>query len=551
MAVFYRKYRPQKFSDLVGQDNVCETLLAQLSSGKISHGYLFWGPRGTGKTSTARIFAKAVNCQATGGKVEKGAKGIEVKFGEPCNKCQSCLSISDGSNLDLIEIDAASNRGIDEIRDLREKIKLSPVSSRFKVYIIDEAHMLTTEAFNALLKTLEEPPAHAIFILCTTSANKLPATIISRLTRVPFSRAVDRDIASALKKIVKAEGLAVDDGAFLEIAKIADGSYRDAVSLLDQLGSKGTKITADDVFKLGGPSGWQELFEFAQILTDRDLAQGVKFVEKLGENDVDIPLFIKDSVELFEKLLVLETVGEGEILTGLDKKQKEDTLKLASDLSLGQIQNIMKLLLIAESEIKIYPLPKIPLLLAVCKICPEKQESETEETRDENRREAVAVSVAVAPDVKGEAKIEEVKPELKKRVQAGDPADEVFPISRGKGKIKSLSEIEKNWNLFLDKVKAVNVHLSAALRNTRPVGIADDIVTIEVFYRFHKDKFEEPKVYKMLLDFMNEIYLTNVGLKFMLAERKSKTVPPAVVKSDLVDVSGEDLSAIAQEIFSK
>src|SRR5579872_7513583 len=227
MAVFYRKYRPQKFSDLVGQRDIVETLLAQLASGKIAHGYLFAGPRGSGKTSTARIFAKSVNCLSY----------KDSKFGEPCNKCQSCLAISDGSNLDLFEIDAASNRGIDEIRDLREKIKLSPVSSRFKVYIIDEAHMLTTEAFNALLKTLEEPPKHAIFILCTTASSKLPPTIISRLSRFNFKRATEDEIVAAISKIAKAEKVDIDKEAFFAVAKAADGSFRDAVSLFDQLAS--------------------------------------------------------------------------------------------------------------------------------------------------------------------------------------------------------------------------------------------------------------------------------------------------------------------------
>ncbi|MBI3283164.1 DNA polymerase III subunit gamma/tau, partial [Candidatus Curtissbacteria bacterium] len=236
MTVFYRKYRPQKFADLVGQEKTREILLAQLTSGKIGHGYLFAGPRGTGKTSTARIFAKAVNCKSF---LKPATGNQKQKFGEPCNKCISCLAVSDGSHLDLVEIDAASNRGIDEIRDLREKIKLAPVSCRFKVYVIDEAHMLTIDAFGAFLKTLEEPPAHAIFILCTTAAGKLPPTIISRLARFNFKRANDEEIVRALRAVAKSEGLHVEESAFLKIAKSADGSFRDGVSILDQLAARG------------------------------------------------------------------------------------------------------------------------------------------------------------------------------------------------------------------------------------------------------------------------------------------------------------------------
>src|SRR3990172_10193106 len=237
MAVFYLKYRPQKFSDIVGQEHTVKTLLSQLEAGKIGHGYLFAGPRGTGKTSTARIFAKAVNCQ----------KYTKPKFGEPCNKCKSCMAVFTGSHLDLIEIDAASNRLIEDVRDLREKIKLSPVSSRFKVYIIDEAHMLTREAFNALLKTLEEPPKHAIFILATTEPSKLPSTIISRVQRFNFQRAKDEELAMALRKIIKEEGIKIDDEAIFAIAKAADGSFRDAVSFLDQLSASSQKVNKVEI----------------------------------------------------------------------------------------------------------------------------------------------------------------------------------------------------------------------------------------------------------------------------------------------------------------
>src|SRR3989441_4599858 len=220
----YRKYRSQTFADLVGQDAASRALQGAIISGRVAHAYLFSGSRGTGKTSAARLLAKALNCT---GRARDSA--------EPCNKCQSCIEVTAGSALDLIEIDAASNRGIDEIRDLREKVNLSPALGPYKVYIIDEAHMLTEPAFNALLKTLEEPPAHVVFVLCTTDAQKIPLTVIGRCQQFVFRRHSEEQIVSRLAHIAAAEGVAVDPDAMLLIARTAQGSMRDAVGLLDQL----------------------------------------------------------------------------------------------------------------------------------------------------------------------------------------------------------------------------------------------------------------------------------------------------------------------------
>jgi len=229
--VLYRKYRPQKIAEL-DIENVREKFVHILSSGRIPHAFLFSGPKGTGKTSAARIVAKVINCELRIKNQESSTKNIE-----PCNKCESCVSITEGRNLDVLEIDAASNRGIDEIRELKEKIKLSPVSARFKVYIIDEVHMLTTEAFNALLKTLEEPPAHAIFILATTEMEKLLPTIVSRCARVDFAKATNEEIAHSLERVIKGEKLKIADAdKFVSlIAGSSEGSFRDALGELQKV----------------------------------------------------------------------------------------------------------------------------------------------------------------------------------------------------------------------------------------------------------------------------------------------------------------------------
>ncbi|MFZ0215290.1 MAG: DNA polymerase III subunit gamma/tau, partial [Candidatus Dormiibacterota bacterium] len=252
---FYRKYRSQTFSDLVGQESVIRALRGAITSGRVSHAYLFSGTRGTGKTSTARLLAKAINCT-----------GRAPEIAEPCNACPSCLAMAAGTALDLIEIDAASNRGIDEIRELRDKVNLAPAQvGGKKVYIIDEAHMLTAEAFNALLKTLEEPPEHAVFILCTTEATRIPATVLGRCQQFQFRRFTDAQIVGRLRHIAEREEVAVEDGALAVIANVAQGTMRDAVGLLDQLVPLAdgpiTEVAARDLLGMTDPARIAELLD--------------------------------------------------------------------------------------------------------------------------------------------------------------------------------------------------------------------------------------------------------------------------------------------------
>lgn len=534
--VFYRKYRPQKFSDLIGQDSIRETLLAQLTSGKIGHGYLFAGPRGSGKTSAARIFAKAVNCEVYNKKQETRNKRQETKFGEPCNRCSACLAISNGSYLDLIEVDAASNRGIDEIRDLREKIKLSPVAGRFKVYIIDEAHMLTTEAFNALLKTLEEPPAHAVIILCTTSSNKLPPTIISRLSRFNFLKAKDSDLEYAIKKVAGLEKIKIDNPAIGRIIVASDGAYRDALSILDQLAATGHTITEKDVSKTVSAGGFEQTYSFVRLIIKSDLKGLIEIVEKLAGSDADFSVFAKEIVLFLEKLIIFK-VGANQVMDDVDPSEKEKMLTLLGDLTLGQLQNLTKLFLLTESEIRLYPLPKIPLILAVCKYCGADRDFEN----SKNQVESTDGDMTVNHDQK-------LPPD--KEVITGVRPEKQRLHKDKKNTDKSVDAVKEKWGVFLEKVKPFNLHLVALLRSTRPVAFDGANLTLEVFYKFHKDKLEEPKIVSMLEKIMAEVYGQRIVLKLVLAKKESK-LPSVVDKSDVIDVSGADLAKIAQEIFSE
>lgn len=555
--VFYRKYRPQNLKDLVGQEAIAHNLLSQLEGGSFSHGYLFYGPKGTGKTSTARIFAKAVNCQ----KSEVGSRKSDIseirnlkagiRFGEPCNKCVSCISITNGSNLDVLEIDAASNRGIDEIRDLREKIKLSPVSARFKVYIVDEAHMLTTEAFNALLKTLEEPPAHAIFILCTTEVGKLPETIVSRLQKFNFSRAKVDDLEKVILQIAKVEKIKIEKGAAVEIAESSDGSFRDAVSILDQLASEKNVIKSADVFSVARVGGFDIIFKFTEYLSSKDLKGAVVFIEDLAADGADISYFARQVVLFLEKLLFVKIgVLESEI-DDYSKDQVEKMKTLASEFTSADLQNLMKRFLVAEGEIKQYPLPQIPLVLATCWYIPEvgSQKSEVGSQELENRVNRIELR---GQEVKKDETVNMVKDDSKDESEG--KTDKNLKLEKTKQvNVKrngSMKQIEKNWDNFTSRVKPVNAHVVALLKSARLLNFDGSTLTLEVFYRFHKEKLEDIKIIKMLEDVMSDLLKKHVRFKFILASSHSK--PPRIVsKSNVVEISSKDLAQMTQEIFSK
>lgn len=296
-VALYRKWRPQGFDSLVGQEAVRTALTNALETGRIAHAYLFAGPRGTGKTSTAKILAKAVNC-------EHGPTP------NPCNKCQNCVRINDGTSMNVFEIDAASNRGIDEIRDLREKVAFAPVNGRYKVYIIDEVHMLTTEAFNALLKTLEEPPPHVIFILATTEPHKIPATIHSRCQRFDFKRVTDSDIVKRLREVADGSGIAADDDALQLIAVQADGGMRDALSLLDQCGVMAERVSAETVRSVLGIVGREALRELVKAVGEGNVPKALALLEDLLAGGKDVKQIITELAEYLRAVLLYKASPE-------------------------------------------------------------------------------------------------------------------------------------------------------------------------------------------------------------------------------------------------
>ncbi|MCD6528070.1 DNA polymerase III subunit gamma/tau [bacterium] len=362
--VLYRKYRPQKFAEIVGQEHVVQTLTNAIASEMISHAYLFGGPRGVGKTTIARILAKAINCQ--------NRKNGEF---EPCNRCSSCLEIIRGKSMDLIEIDAASHRGIDDIREIRDKIKFAPTKSKYKIFIIDECHQLSKEAANALLKTLEEPPAHAIFILATTETHKMIPTILSRCQRFDFRRLTLSEIVKRLEFIAKKEGAEVENSALELIALNAAGSIRDAESLLDQAITYSTalnrKLKAEDIKDLLGLIDIEQVSKFVDFLCQKKTSEAINFLNETIERGFSVQEFTKTLINYLREALILKITDKEKglelnpIITGLTKEELQKLQKQAASFTESELRRALNLFLVAETRMKYSSIPQLPLELAI------------------------------------------------------------------------------------------------------------------------------------------------------------------------------------------
>ncbi|MCD4811566.1 DNA polymerase III subunit gamma/tau [bacterium] len=459
-TVLYRKYRAQNFDELVGQEHITKILKNAVKRDQLSHAYLFVGSRGTGKTSAARIFAKAVNCTNIG------------KDGNPCGKCTICKGVLSGNFLDLIEIDAASNRGIDQIRELKEKIEFSPNEGKYKVYIIDEVHMLTTEAFNALLKTLEEPPSHIIFILATTEVHKLPATILSRCQRYDFKLGNDKEIEAVIDRSSKGEGMKVEDSAKYLIVKNARGSYRDALSLLDVVfcgqSGKDKKITEEEVRDLLGLPDIVMVDALLTSLMNGDAKKALDLIESIEKKGVNLEQFVSYTLEILREVLVAKIKDEELEYDFYNKVAQKDILKF------------VKIFLEIERSFRGSSNQSLILEMIIPEFCVDQNIEEEEEEEEE---EAVDNDV----DMKEE--------EDKKPVVVSSDEDIDFEA------------IKKNWGKVAQAIKPVHRHLFAFLGTSKPIRCEGSSLYIEVPFQFHKDQIDCPQsrdvINRVLKDMFN------------------------------------------------
>ncbi len=480
--VFYRKWRPQTLAEIVGQEQVTQTLSNALKSGRVSHAYLFYGPRGTGKTSTGRILAKAVNCLSNG-------------KGEPCNTCEICRAITEGRALDVIEIDAASNRGIDEIRDLREKVNYAPNQARHKVYIIDEVHMLTKEASNALLKTLEEPPPYVIFILATTEVHKVLPTILSRCQRFDFRRISQADVVSKLTRICSAEGIHIEPEGLRLIAKSATGSLRDAENLLEQLTTYyGAEVELRQVQAILGITGDERAKELIRHIVNNDISAGVSTINSVNSDGLDLRQFNREVVEYLRELLLIKTGSEEAVdLTAEDIAELKE---LAARTSLAQILKAIKLFgqleIGFDSPLASSTLP-LELALVDCAL-PSVEERESPTTPPEYQPPQPVKEVSppkqqpVKPKSAGVPKVEPPK-------AAGIPT--TSPELHNE-----IERLRQNWRQVLAEAPAAikRTNAIAILRSAdvKPVAIEGDTVVLDSKYEFYKEQIERPENLKIV-----------------------------------------------------
>jgi len=411
----YRTYRPQTFEEVAGQKHIIKTLKNALANNKIAHAYLFCGPRGTGKTTMAKLFAKALNCD----------EGI----GHQCNKCSNCLEVIEGSHPDVIEIDAASNNGVEQVRELIDKVNYLPIKGRYKVYIIDEVHMMTTSAFNALLKTIEEPPAHVIFILATTEPHNIIPTILSRCQRYDFSKVSDGDIEERLAIVLEKEGIKYDQEAVRAIISLADGGMRDALSILDQvIAYSGNTLSVDDVYSLFGLTSEEEKVSFIKDINNGNISSALGKIKAFSEGGVDLKRLTEDLLEILKDVLILKKTKDEKELTVVSEKNAEE---LASLISTRKLNEMIVSLLKVQADYKTASNIKTMFEVTILRLCTIEEQAET-----------IAPQPKVTPVVQKPAepvKVEEPKPEPVKV----EPA----PVVKEEPKVEQKIETPPAWLL--------------------------------------------------------------------------------------------------------
>ena len=512
-----RKWRPQTFADVVGQEHITTTLKNAILNNRIAHAYLFAGPRGCGKTTTARILAKSLNC-------------LNPKNGEPCNECEMCQSFLTSQTLDIIEIDGASNRRIEEIRTLRESVKYAPTKGNYKVYIIDEVHMLTTESFNALLKTLEEPPEHTIFIFATTDVHKVPLTIISRCQRFDFRRIEMAVIKNRLKEIANAEGIEIDDLALTLIAKKADGALRDAQSLFDQIISfSGQKVESDMLSQMLNLIDEEVYFKISDAILEKDFNSAFNITQKIYENGWNFIDFLNGLNEHFRNIMTV-IIRKKVDLVETAEVYKEKYLEYADKFSEGDLLRILSFINKTQYEIKSSSNQKLKVEVALCQLIGlERSSTITELISKMNSGGTIAESHKKQySDFSGspaETKsiVSNVRPAIKEEIKIPEVKTFIAPTAKDSS---DFNHIINKWQSFVEQVKSDKHFFGSVLVNSNPVEFLNDRLQIEVDHPDDWDIIVDNKSYldKATKEFFGKkIEFDNSGTKSVLKKADAKS----------------------------
>lgn len=552
----YRKYRPKNFSDVYGQDHVISTLKNEINENRISHAYLFTGSRGTGKTTCAKILAKAVNCE-------------HPADGEPCNECEVCRGLDSGAIYDVVEIDAASNNGVDNIRDLREEANYTPSRGNYRVYIIDEVHMLSTGAFNALLKTLEEPPSHVIFILATTEVHKLPATILSRCQRFDFKRIQPETMAIRLKQVAELEGMTLDDDAAVLIARIADGALRDGLSILDQCAGRSKSVNAQLVSEVAGLAGREILLQLTECIANKNSSSAIDSLSTLYQNSYDMERLCVEMINCFRNFLMVKTVKKSRELIICTDDEYNSIVEKARGFALENIIYALDLFQDTLTKIKSGVNSRIEMEMTFIKLCEPKLEQSNDALLDriatlENMVKRglpvqKAEPVVTAPKPAAEEKpvaappVEEKQPESEAVVQTEysqpvtpapnpvQPETESMPapVQETEQQVGNASTEFDQWADFMDILYKSNIALFGVL-NGSSASIVGEHFVIDSPNPTIKEFIKIPTHSKAIKQAVFE--LTGRNLKLAVAKKKANTDKKRDLLEDLINQAQNNIN---------
>lgn len=535
-TALYREWRPKTFYDVVGQEHITTTLKNQILNDRIAHAYLFCGTRGTGKTSTAKVFAKALNC-------------LNLKDGEPCNECEMCTKINNGLAIDVTELDAASNNGVDKIRDIIDDVKYPPQEARFKVYIMDEVHMLSTGAVNAFLKTLEEPPNNVIFILATTDPQKLPITILSRCQRFDFKRINNSDIIDRLRKIVTEQGVFADDKSLALIARVSDGAMRDSLSILDQAIAMGDgSVQYETLINMLGLVTNEYLFNLTNAITQRNVEKSVNIIDEVVYSGKDMYLFIKDLVAHYRNILMAKVTNNPEEVLDMSEENIILVKEQASRIRAEEAMRCIRILQEAEGNAKLSKQARLYLELAVIKMCKIEYDTSNEvilsriNKLEEGLKNGSLKVVSETSKAKKNNNMDESK-----RISVPKTDEKATEIKGNENSNVKIQDIQRAWKDILERIKTRRAMIVyASLLTGKPVECKDGIVTVqyEEEYKFNKSRLEKPEYRAIISEILAEIFREDLKVVFEVdegvkSEKSTEEMLLETLGEEFVDVLDE------------